>query len=139
MINKQISTSAMGPRALQNRNQYLQRAMDEKKAEEQVALLKKINEENHLPNLESTATAAQKLARDHITRPSCLDNDFVVHEDSTLCSTAADAVTSFWSQQVVRSKSEGTEQIFARCSGFTNDIMDGRLMHSNAIDSHKDC
>lgn len=137
MIDKHIihkPTTAMGPRVQQNKHRYLHKAITEQKDD-------KNRQERHVDDgyneYESTTTAAQRLAKDRITRPSCLDERFTVHEDSTLC-IPDDAVT-FWSQQVRGSKLEGTEHIFARCSGFTNDILDGRLIHSEAVDSYKDC
>ena len=136
MIDKGIvqdSTCEMGPRSRENRSLHLQRAIEEKEFDEQASLLKRINEAG-IPDYESTTAAAHKLIRHQISRPSCLDDDFIVHDKSTLCSTSKDVETSFWSHQVKHSKLKGTEQIFARRSGFTNDILDGRIMHIEATE-----
>jgi len=109
---------------------------------------------------ESTTACAQKLAKDQILRPSCLDvgpNFATTSNENTKMNELSferkpisnEPTISFWSNQVLNShemgppdfpvtmQSKKRQPLFARSSSFTNDITDGRLRHSEVVDNYE--
>ncbi|KAL7549563.1 hypothetical protein ACHAWF_012834 [Thalassiosira exigua] len=91
-------------------------------------------------NYESTAKSSQHLAVERMVKPSCLDvcSEEDMKKMAKGNSNQKEAVT-YWSHELVSCKPhfpvtplKRGSPLFARCTGFSNDIEDSRLRHDEA-------